>query len=82
MPASESPQDATPQQDRPRLSTTFRALRHRNFQLFFSGQLIALIGTLLVGLIAGGVVGGGAAYYLTRKQREQGDRIPVEVQAL
>jgi MFS family permease len=27
------------------LSTTFRALRHRNFQLFFSGQLISLIGT-------------------------------------
>lgn len=25
--------------------TTFRALRHRNFQLFFSGQLISLIGT-------------------------------------
>jgi len=31
-------------------------------------MLIALIGTLLVGMIAGGVVGGGAAYYLTRKQ--------------
>jgi 2-alkenal reductase len=30
--------------------------------------LIALIGTLLVGMIAGGVVGGGAAYYLTRSQ--------------
>ena len=27
------------------LSTTFRALRHRNFQLFFGGQLISLIGT-------------------------------------
>ena len=27
------------------LTTTFRALRHRNFQLFFSGQLISLIGT-------------------------------------
>ena len=27
------------------LSTTLRALRHRNFQLFFSGQLISLIGT-------------------------------------
>jgi MFS family permease len=26
-------------------STMFRALRHRNFQLFFSGQLISLIGT-------------------------------------
>ena len=32
---------------RPRLGlrTTLRALRHRNFQLFFSGQLISLIGT-------------------------------------
>jgi MFS family permease len=27
------------------LSTTLRALRHRNFQLFFGGQLISLIGT-------------------------------------
>src|SRR3974390_2258631 len=27
------------------LQTTLRALRHRNFQLFFSGQLISLIGT-------------------------------------
>ena len=27
------------------LSATFRALRHRNFQLFFGGQLISLIGT-------------------------------------
>jgi len=28
-----------------RLAITLRALRHRNFQLFFSGQLISLIGT-------------------------------------
>ena len=28
-----------------RWATTLRALRHRNFQLFFSGQLISLIGT-------------------------------------
>jgi MFS family permease len=28
-----------------RLSVTLRAMRHRNFQLFFSGQLISLIGT-------------------------------------
>ena len=45
----------TPQPDRPKiivaakdrglLGTTLRALRHRNFQLFFSGQLISLIGT-------------------------------------
>ncbi len=27
------------------LAATFRALRHRNFQLFFAGQLISLIGT-------------------------------------
>jgi hypothetical protein len=32
----------TPQ---PKWVTTLRALRHRNFQLFFSGQLISLIGT-------------------------------------
>jgi MFS family permease len=28
-----------------RVSTTLRALKHRNFQLFFSGQLISLVGT-------------------------------------
>jgi MFS family permease len=28
-----------------RLSVTLRALKHRNFQLFFSGQLISLVGT-------------------------------------
>src|ERR1700761_5433862 len=28
-----------------RLAATFRALRHRNYQLFFAGQLISLIGT-------------------------------------
>lgn len=28
-----------------RVSTTVRALKHRNFQLFFGGQLISLIGT-------------------------------------
>ncbi len=30
---------------RSRLAITLRALRHRNFQLFFAGQLISLIGT-------------------------------------
>lgn len=30
---------------RSRVSETVRALKHRNFQLFFSGQLISLIGT-------------------------------------
>jgi MFS family permease len=29
----------------PKWATALRALRHRNFQLFFSGQLISLIGT-------------------------------------
>src|SRR5260221_1462650 len=28
-----------------RLPVTLRALRHRNFQLFFGGQLISLVGT-------------------------------------
>ena len=27
------------------MSTRFRALQHRNFQLFFAGQLVSLIGT-------------------------------------
>src|SRR3984885_7460821 len=27
------------------LGVTFRALKHRNFQLFFSGQIISLVGT-------------------------------------
>jgi MFS family permease len=30
---------------RGRAATAFRALRHRNFKLFFSGQLISLVGT-------------------------------------
>src|SRR6202140_4290898 len=29
----------------PVVSTRFRALEHRNFQLFFAGQLVSLIGT-------------------------------------
>src|SRR5262249_7986597 len=33
------------QGDNSRWKTTFRALKHRNFQLFFSGQLISLVGT-------------------------------------
>jgi hypothetical protein len=28
-----------------RLAASVRSLRHRNFQLFFAGQLISLIGT-------------------------------------
>src|SRR3981081_319858 len=31
--------------DRPLVSTRFRALQHRNFQLFIGGQLVSLIGT-------------------------------------
>ena len=34
----------------PKLKTTLRALRHRNFQLFFGGQLISLIGTWMQSL--------------------------------
>jgi MFS family permease len=35
----------TPASPRSRVATAVRALRHRNFQLFFAGQLISLIGT-------------------------------------
>jgi MFS family permease len=34
----------------PRLSESLRALRHRNFQLFFAGQFISLIGTWMQGV--------------------------------
>src|ERR1700740_226473 len=38
--------NATPElEDTRRIPQMLRALRHRNFQLFFSGQLISLIGT-------------------------------------
>jgi len=36
---------ARPASGRSRLALAVRALRHRNFQLFFAGQLISLIGT-------------------------------------
>ncbi len=36
---------AAPASSRSRLATAVRALRHRNFRLFFGGQLISLIGT-------------------------------------
>ena len=36
---------APQQQSTLSLNATFRAMRHRNFQLFFSGQMISLIGT-------------------------------------
>ena len=38
-------QNATEENSGPGLPVALRALRHRNFQLFFSGQLISLIGT-------------------------------------
>jgi MFS family permease len=40
----QSPELASPP-PRTRLAAAFRALRHRNFRLFFSGQLISLVGT-------------------------------------
>jgi MFS family permease len=43
-PAQELSEAKAPSGSR-RLPTTLRAMRHRNFQLFFSGQLISLIGT-------------------------------------
>ncbi len=36
---------AAPASPRSRVATAVRALRHRNFQLFFAGQLISLVGT-------------------------------------
>jgi MFS family permease len=44
---TESPAEQNPSlpSGKIQLSATLRALRHRNFQLFFSGQLISLIGT-------------------------------------
>ncbi|MFZ0285761.1 MAG: MFS transporter [Terriglobales bacterium] len=44
---TESPANPSPSipSGKIQLSATLRALRHRNFQLFFSGQLISLIGT-------------------------------------
>jgi MFS family permease len=47
----EAPNSATAEETKaktatpPKWATTLRALRHRNFQLFFSGQLISLTGT-------------------------------------
>jgi MFS family permease len=44
-PSHPSDNDSRSQQGRLNFATTFRALRHPNFQLFFGGQLISLIGT-------------------------------------
>lgn len=40
-----APGEAVPEAPQLRWQAAVRALRHRNFQLFFSGQLISLIGT-------------------------------------
>jgi len=47
MPESDNKKNSPPArlQKHPRIPAMLRALRHRNFQLFFSGQLISLIGT-------------------------------------
>jgi MFS family permease len=48
IPASRPPAEiplAVPAHGESRWKTTLRALKHRNFQLFFSGQLISLVGT-------------------------------------
>ena len=42
---SSQQQQSTAESRGMQLSATLRSLRHRNFQLFFSGQLISLIGT-------------------------------------
>ena len=45
VPAPDSPQSNAAKSNTRGLPVTLRALKHRNFQLFFSGQLISLIGT-------------------------------------
>ena len=51
------------------LATTFRALRHRNFRLFFGGQLVSLIGTWMQSVAQAWVIlqltGSGLALGLT-----------------
>src|SRR6202453_4876125 len=42
---SKSPPQNTDPEHRSRARAMVRSLRHRNFQLFFSGQMISLIGT-------------------------------------
>ncbi len=45
LPLQNEPGSVAKNRSTSRLATTWRALRHRNFQLFFAGQLISLIGT-------------------------------------
>ena len=43
--AAEEPSGKDKKDESNRISNTFRALKHRNFQLFFAGQFISLTGT-------------------------------------
>ena len=43
--ASASTQEETPVTPAGRFSHAWRALRHRNYRLFFGGQLVSLVGT-------------------------------------
>src|ERR1700726_3331903 len=47
MPESDKKKNSPPARlkKHPRIPAMLRALRHRNFQLFFSGHLISLVGT-------------------------------------
>ncbi len=46
----------TPARRGPSISHAWRALRHRNFRLFFSGQSISLIGTWMTRIATGWLV--------------------------
>ena len=45
LPSKLAPVDTAATVTKKRLPVVFRALKHRNFQLFFAGQMISLIGT-------------------------------------
>src|SRR3954468_4387632 len=45
IPQNSNDQGALAAPVRPTWKNTFRALRHRNFRLFFTGQIVSLIGT-------------------------------------
>src|SRR5712692_9870515 len=49
-PSMPAPSPAVP---KPSLAEAFRALRHRDFRLFFGGQLISLIGTWMQAVAQG-----------------------------
>src|SRR5919201_997193 len=52
--------DTAPAQPRSTLGRTFAALRHRNYRLYFTGQLVSLVGTWMQN-----VAQGWLAYQLT-----------------